>query len=245
MKRSTLEIVSNLPLAGNVFELVLAGDAAPFVPGQFAEIAVPGKFLRRPFSVCHAEDGRLTLVCRAAGSGTEILSGMERGRTLDALTGLGNGFDPGRAGDAPLLVGGGTGCAALYGLCRELIRRGKAVTAALGFGTASDIFYAEKFAALGAAVRVFTMDGTAGEAGPVTRAAEDGKYSYFYACGPAAMLRALDGVSAGGEYSMEARMGCGFGACMGCTVQTAGGPRRVCRDGPVFRKGEIIWPTQP
>ena len=100
MKRSTLEIVSNLPLAGNVFELVLAGDAAPFVPGQFAEIAVPGKFLRRPFSVCHAEDGWLTLVCRAAGSGTEILSGMERGRTLDALTGLGNGFDPGRAGDA-------------------------------------------------------------------------------------------------------------------------------------------------
>jgi dihydroorotate dehydrogenase electron transfer subunit len=244
MTQTVLEIEHNEPLALDTFELALRGEVPPCAPGQFAEIAVPGKFLRRPFSVCRSGSGSLTVIYRVSGGGTEMLSHMEPGEKLDVLTGLGNGFGLEKCGAAPLLIGGGTGVSAMYGLCRALMQRGARVTAALGFASAGDAFYAEKFAALGAETLLYTMDGSAGVRGAVTDALSGGGWSYFYACGPLPMLRALDNAGIDGEYSMEARMGCGFGACMGCTIKTANGPRRVCRDGPVFEKGEIIWPTQ-
>ncbi len=242
MKKVIFEITENSPLAAGVYRLRLAGDTSGVTaPGQFVNIALPGLYLRRPISVCDAEPGLLTLVYKVVGHGTEAMAAMGRGERLDVLTGLGNGFDTALAGDSPLLLGGGIGAAPLYWLARTLRAAGKRVCAVLGFNTEGDIFYEDEFRALGCDVTVATADGSYGAHGFVTNALPD-DYSFTYACGPEPMLRAVCDRAAGdGQLSFEARMGCGFGACMGCTRETVNGPKRVCRDGPVFRKGEILW----
>ena len=242
MKKGSFTVTENTPLTATVYRLRLAGDAsAVTAPGQFVNIALPGLYLRRPISVCDAGGGELTLIYKTVGRGTLAMAAMAPGQTLDVLTGLGNGFDVTLAGDSPLLLGGGIGAAPLYLLARRLRAAGKAVTAVLGFNTGDEVFYADEFRSLGCDVTVTTADGSFGTPGFVTDALPEG-YSFYYACGPGPMLRAVYDRAAGdGQLSFEARMGCGFGACMGCTRQTASGPKRVCKDGPVFRKGEILW----
>lgn len=211
-------------------------------PGKFVEVSLPGFFLRRPFSVCGVEGDELTLAVKLAGRGTQALHELPAGAQLEVLTGLGRGFDLARSGGAPLLLGGGSGTAPMLYLARELAALGTRPAAALGFGTAAECCFEREFRELCSDLRVFTQDGSRGERGLVTQALERGAYSFVYACGPLPMLRAVDEKSAApGQFSLEARMGCGFGACMGCTVETKNGPRRVCRDGPVFGLGEVRW----
>lgn len=211
-------------------------------PGKFVEVSLPGFFLRRPFSVCGVEGDVLTLAVKLAGRGTAALHELPAGAQLEVLTGLGRGFDLARSGGAPLLLGGGSGTAPMLYLARELAALGTRPAAAIGFGTAAECCFEREFRELCSDLRVFTQDGSRGERGLVTQALERGGYSFVYACGPLPMLRAVDEKSAApGQFSLEARMGCGFGACMGCTVETKNGPRRVCRDGPVFGLGEVRW----
>lgn len=211
-------------------------------PGKFVEVSLPGFFLRRPFSVCGVEGDELTLAVKLAGRGTQALHELPAGAQLEVLTGLGRGFDLARSGGAPLLLGGGSGVAPMLYLARELAALGTRPAAAIGFGTAAECCFEREFRELCSDLRVFTQDGSRGERGLVTQALERGGYSFVYACGPLPMLRAVDEKSAApGQFSLEARMGCGFGACMGCTVETKNGPRRVCRDGPVFGLGEVRW----
>ena len=243
MRQSTFEITANTALTADVYRLTLAGDSTAFTaPGQFLDIRLPERFLRRPISVCDWDDSSVTVLYKLAGAGTRAMAGMAPGTALDVLTGLGNGFDITAGGERPLLVGGGIGAAPLYRLAKELIARGSRPAAVLGFNTASDVFYEKEFRALGAEVILATADGSRGVKGFVTDAVQTaGAYSFVYACGPTAMLRALDGAVTGpGQYSFEERMGCGFGACMGCTCQTKNGARRVCRDGPVFAREEVL-----
>lgn len=210
-------------------------------PGKFVEVSLPGFFLRRPFSVCGVEGDELTLAVKLAGRGTQALHELPAGAQLEVLTGLGRGFDLARSGGAPLLLGGGSGTAPMLYLARELAALGTRPAAAIGFGTAAECCFEREFRELCSDLRVFTQDGSRGERGLVTQALS-GNYSFVYACGPLPMLRAVDEKSAApGQFSLEARMGCGFGACMGCTVETKNGPRRVCRDGPVFGLGEVRW----
>ena len=243
MKQSIFEILENTPLTETVFRLVLSGDtSAVTAPGQFVNIKLEGKFLRRPISVCDCEAGRLTLLYKVVGGGTAEMSRMKPGETLDILTGLGNGYDLSDAGDRPLLVGGGVGVPPLYMLAKQLIAAGKQVRVILGFNTAAEVFYPEEFRALGATVTVTTVDGTRGTRGFVTAALGEAPYTYFYTCGSEPMLRALHSATAtSGQYSFEERMGCGFGACMGCSCKTVTGWKRICREGPVLRKEEILW----
>lgn len=243
MKKGVFTLIKNEEFVPGFHRLTFAGDGSAVTrPGMFAEVEIPGYFLRRPFSVADASDSSLTLAVRVRGEGTAALTGAETGSRFDILTGLGNGFDLEPAGERPLLIGGGSGVPALYMACRELIARGARPVAALGFNSAGESFYAGDFAALGAEVVLYTADGSAGRRGVVTDALWDCEYTYVYACGGVPMLQIVDReADSGAQFSLEARMGCGFGACMGCTVETAGGPKRVCADGPVFRKGEVIW----
>lgn len=243
MKEVNYRVEANRSIARNVYELRLSGDTdAITAPGQFVNLLIDGCYLRRPLSVCCAEDGNLTLIYKVVGKGTEILSRMPQGSIINTLAGLGNGFDISRAGDRPLLIGGGVGVPPMYQLCRELISAGASPTVVLGFNTAADVFYREEFAALGVPVYVATADGSVGIKGFVTDAIRGLTYSYFYACGPEAMFRALEQVVVTpGEYSFEERMGCGFGACMGCSCKTKYGSKRICKEGPVLRREEVIW----
>ncbi len=242
MKKALFTIQKNEALTPTAWRMVLTGPAgAVTAPGQFVNIALPGLFLRRPISVCDADGDALTLLYKVVGKGTEQMAAMEPGETLDVLAGLGNGFDTAPAGERPLLLGGGIGAAPLYLLAKKLRAEGKEPQVVLGFNSADEVFYADKFKALGCAVTVATADGSFGVKGFVTDALPD-KYTYYYACGPEAMLRAVFAKAEGsGQLSFEERMGCGFGACMGCTRETVHGPKRVCKDGPVFRKEEIAW----
>ena len=243
MKQTTLTVTENTRLADGIYRLRLAGDTSAITaPGQFVNLKLSGFFLRRPISVCDWENGELTLIYKVLGHGTEAMTGMAVGTALDVLTGLGNGFDLSRSGEHPLLVGGGVGIPPLYGLAKRLTAQGKRVTAVLGFNRASEIFLAEEFRALGAEIILATADGSLGEKGFVTDVIARLDYTYFYACGPMPMFRALESIAkTDGEYSFEERMGCGFGACMGCTIDTVNGPKRVCREGPVFGREEIKW----
>ena len=234
MKQLTFEIQSNEQIAKNVYRMQLGGDTAGILPGQFVNIRVEGQFLRRPISVCNITDGILTIIYKVVGIGTEAMSHLLVGTQLDVLTVLGNGYDLTKAGDAPLLVGGGVGVPPMYMLARQLREMGKNVRVILGFNTKDEVFYEEEFRALGCDVTVTTVDGSHGVKGFVTNAL-DGKQSYYYTCGPLPMIKALlQAAGTNGEVSMEERMGCGFGACMGCTIQTTQGPKRVCKEGPVF-----------
>jgi dihydroorotate dehydrogenase electron transfer subunit len=240
MKQLTFEIKSNEQIAKNVYRMQLAGDTAGILPGQFVNIRVEGQFLRRPISVCNITDGILTIIYKVVGVGTEAMSHLPVGTQLDVLTVLGNGYDLTKAGDAPLLVGGGVGVPPMYMLARQLREAGKRVRVILGFNTKDEVFYEEEFRALGCDVTVTTVDGSHGVKGFVTNAL-DGQQSYYYTCGPLPMIKALiQAAGTHGEVSMEERMGCGFGACMGCTIQTTNGPKRVCKEGPVFAAEELI-----
>ena len=243
MKQVIFEIESNLPLTKDVYRCVLSGDTSAITaPGQFLEIALPGKFLRRPISVNDCRENSLTLIYKMVGHGTEQMSLLPAGTKLDILTGLGNGYDTTVSGDTPVLVGGGVGVPPLYGLCKTLLRQGKHPQVVLGFNKEAEIFLAEEFRALGVAVSIATADGSVGTKGFVTDVLKSLSYSYFYACGPLPMFRAMETVvTTGGQYSMEERMGCGFGACMGCSIQTKSGAKRVCKDGPVFPREEVFF----
>ena len=239
MKQRLFEIQSNEQIVKNVYRMQLAGDTAGILPGQFVNIRVQGQFLRRPISVCNITDGILSIIYKVVGVGTEAMSHLPIGTQLDVLTVLGNGYDLSKAGDAPLLVGGGVGVPPMYMLARQLREAGKAVRVILGFNTKDEVFYEEEFRALGCDVTVTTVDGSHGTKGFVTNAL-DGQQSYYYTCGPLPMIKALlQAAGTNGEVSMEERMGCGFGACMGCTIQTTQGPKRVCKEGPVFPANEL------
>ena len=241
MKQTILTIQGNDCIAKNVYRMQLAGDTEGILPGQFVNIRVAGQFLRRPISVCNITDGVLTIIYKVVGVGTEAMSHLPVGTPLDVLTVLGNGYDLNKAGDKPLLVGGGVGVPPMYMLARQLREMGKDIRVILGFNTKDEVFYEEEFCALGCDVTVTTVDGSHGVKGFVTNAL-DGQQSYYYICGPLPMIKALlQAAGTNGEVSMEERMGCGFGACMGCTIQTTKGPKRVCKEGPVFPAEELIF----
>lgn len=245
MERQIFEITGNRPLARNIFEMRLRGDASAVRrAGQFVAVAVEGCFLRRPISVCDFSEHEIVLIYKVVGKGTDIMASMQAGGRLDLLTGLGNGFDTEVSCRRPLLVGGGVGVPPLYRLAKDLAAAGKDVAAVLGFNSADEIFYADEFAAAGVRTIIATADGSRGVRGFVTDAIrEQGPdFDYFYACGPLPMLKALtQSTECDGQLSFEERMGCGFGACVGCTHPTTGGPKRICKEGPVLRRNEIIW----
>jgi dihydroorotate dehydrogenase electron transfer subunit len=243
MRQETDKIISNIQLAPHVYEMKLAAETGDIQPGQFVEIALPERYLRRPISVCNAEDHVLTLIYKVVGHGTADMAEMKAGGSLDLLLPLGNGYDLERAGSTPLCIGGGVGIPPLYLAARKLREQNREVKVILGFNTEEEIFYEEKFRELGCDVTVTTADGSYGISGFVKDALAAVKpYSYVYACGPMVMLKSLDQkIESEGEYSLEERMGCGFGVCLGCTIVTKNGPRRVCADGPVFRREDIQW----
>lgn len=241
MKQAILTITENEKLTASVYRMRLEGDTGELRPGQFVNIKLGGLFLRRPISVCDFENGVLTIIFKVVGRGTELMSSMRPGEKLDVLCGLGNGYDPAASGEAPLLIGGGVGVPPLYYLAKELIKKGKNVSVVLGFNTKEEIFYEEEFRALGCSVTVAAADGSYGVKGFVTDALPDGR-SYYYACGPEPMLKAVfRALDIPGEMSFEERMGCGFGACMGCSCKTVTGTKRICREGPVLKKEELLW----
>ena len=243
MKQLIYTVEENIPIAREVYKMTLLGDTSPITrPGQFVNLRLDGFYLRRPISVCDCEDGRLTIIYKVVGQGTKSLSLIAPGTAVDTLSGLGNGYSLEKRGESPLLVGGGVGVPPLYLLAKRLIEKGCRVSCVLGFNSAEDVFYEEEFSRLGAGVTVMTADGSYGSHGFVTDAIPGLSYSFFYSCGPEAMFRAMHGVMrTSGQYSFEERMGCGFGACMGCSCKTVTGFKRICREGPVMDSSDIIW----
>ena len=241
MKKSDFVIKSNIPLTKNVMEMKLSGDTRGITAGQFVNILVDGLFLRRPISVCDCDGETLTIIYKIVGKGTQKMSEMAVGKTLDVLTGLGNGYDLSVSGDFPLLIGGGVGVPPMYLLAKNLTALGKKVTVILGFNTKDEVFYENEFKKLGTEVIVSTADGSYGKKGFVTDVMPN-NCSYIYCCGPEPMLKAVYNASeTGAQFSFEERMGCGFGACMGCSCKTITGYKRICKDGPVLFKEEILW----
>ena len=242
MKQGLFEIVSNVPLTENVYKMVLQGDTSDITAsGQFVNIKLEGLYLRRPISVCDVQGDKLTIIYKVVGKGTKQMAQMTSGK-LDVLTGLGNGYDLTLSGDRPVLLGGGVGVPPMYMLAKQLVAQGKTVRVILGFNTASEVFYEAEFKALGCQVTVTTVDGSRGIKGFVTDAIKEMDYTYFYTCGPEPMLKAVHKTSVtSGQMSFEKRMGCGFGACMGCSCKTITGYKRICKEGPVMKKEEILW----
>lgn len=242
MKQGIFEIIENTTLTDSVYKMVLSGDVSAITaPGQFVNIQLDGLYLRRPISVCDLSENTVTIIYKVVGQGTKQLSQMTGGK-LDILTGLGNGYDLTVSGDKPVLIGGGVGVPPMYLLAKRLLAMGKQVQVILGFNTVSEIFYEEEFKKLGAQVYVTTVDGSYGTKGFVTDVLKDSDYSYFYTCGPEPMLKAVySTTNTSGQMSFEKRMGCGFGACMGCSCKTITGYKRICKEGPVMLKEEILW----
>ena len=242
MKQGIFKISSNQKLTDNVYKMVLVGDTSDITAcGQFINIQLDGLYLRRPISVCDCDETAVTIIYKVVGHGTEQMSKMVVGDTLDVLTGLGNGYDLSLSGNAPVLLGGGVGVPPLYMLAKNLVAQGKRVSVVLGFNTQSEVFYEQEFKDLGCDVTVTTVDGSYGVKGFVTNAYPN-DYTYFYTCGPEPMLKAIYKTSkTSGQLSFEERMGCGFGACMGCSCKTIAGYKRICKDGPVMQKEEILW----
>ncbi len=242
MKQIIYEIIDTRQLTETVFEMKLRGDVSGIKCGQFVNLLIDGLYLRRPISVCDLNGDTLTLVYKVVGKGTQKMSEMKVGEKLDVLTQLGNGYDLSLSGKSPLLIGGGVGVPPMFLCAKRLIGGGKSVTVVLGFNTKEEVFYEEEFKKLGAKVIVTTVDGSYGVKGFVTDAMKDLEYTYFYTCGPEPMLKAVYNASkTSGQFSFEERMGCGFGACMGCSCKTLYGNKRICKDGPVLVKEEIIW----
>lgn len=244
MKQSIFTIKSNQHLTDTVLKMVLAGDTSAITTcGQFVNIKLNGFFLRRPISVCDYDEKTLTILYKTVGKGTQYMSTLPSGTQLDILTGLGNGYDTTKSGQTPLLIGGGVGVPPMYRLAKDLILQDKTPTVILGFNTKEEAFYVEEFRALGVPVHVATADGSMGTKGFVTDVVKTlSDYTYFYTCGPEPMLKALcDVTNTSGQLSFEERMGCGFGACMGCSCETKYGTKRICKDGPVLEKEEIKW----
>ncbi len=243
MKQSVFEIRSNEALTDSIYKMVLVGDTSDITNcGQFINIKLDGFYLRRPISVCDYDEETITIIYKVVGEGTEVMSKMNAGVKLDVLCGLGNGFDTSKSLDKPVLIGGGVGVPPMYNLCKKLINEGKKVTVILGFNKKDEIFYEDEFKKLGADVKVTTVDGSYGIKGFVTDALKETDYSYFFTCGPMPMFKAIESTATtSGQYSFEERMGCGFGACMGCSCKTKYGNKRICKDGPVLEREEIIW----
>ncbi len=243
MKQGLFQITENRKIAKNTYLMVLKGDTSDITAsGQFINIKLDGLFLRRPISVCDCDSETVTIIYKAVGVGTEQMAKIKAGETLDVLTGLGNGYDLSKSGDRPLLLGGGAGVPPMYMLAKQLLKEGKKVSVVLGFNTQEEIFFIDEFKAIGCDVTVCTADGSVGVKGFVTDAMVNIDYTYFYTCGPEPMLKAIDKVAVtSGQLSFEERMGCGFGACMGCSCKTKYGNKRICKDGPVLNREEIIW----
>ena len=243
-KKNKYVIEENIKIAKDIYKMILSGDTSYITaPGQFINIEIDGFYLRRPISVCDYDDKTITIIYKVVGNGTEKLATYSKGIVLDILTGLGNGFDINVSGEKPLLIGGGVGCPPMYNLCKKLVKQNKKPVVVLGFNSKEDVFYEEEFKNLGAEVYISTADGSYGVKGFVTDVIKDlNEYTYYYACGPIPMLKAIYDTAKGtGELSFEERMGCGFGACMGCSCKTKYGNKRICKDGPVLKKEEIIW----
>lgn len=243
MTQGLMKITENKLIAERTYYMTLEGDTSAITaPGQFVNIKLDGFFLRRPISVCDCEDGKLTIIYKVVGNGTEKMSELSAGDELDVLCGLGNGYDTSKSGYSPVLIGGGVGVPPMYMLCKKLISEGKNVSVILGFNSEKEIFGVEEFEATGAKVYVATVDGSVGTKGFVTDVLKNIDYTYFYTCGPMPMFRAIEGIAkTSGQYSFEERMGCGFGACMGCSCKTKYGNKRICKDGPVLEREEIVW----
>ena len=245
MKQGIFEIKENIEIAKNTMKMVLEGDTSALTaPGQFVNIKIDGLFLRRPISVCDYNEKELTIIYKVVGAGTEVMADMTCGQELDILTGLGNGYNVSKAGECPLLIGGGVGVPPMYGLAKALLAANPQhkVQVILGFNSEEEVFYAEEFEKLGAEVYIATADGSVGTKGFVTDVMKDLEYSYFFTCGPLPMFKAIESIAVtSGQYSFEERMGCGFGACMGCSCKTKYGKKRICKDGPVLEREEIIW----
>ena len=243
MDQQFCTILENKPLTDLVWKMRLQADTSAITaPGRFVNLKLDGLYLRRPISICDWDETSLTLIYKVVGTGTQQMTKLQPGAVLDVLTNLGNGYDTSKAGDAPLLIGGGVGVPPMYGLAKRLAAEGKQVTVILGFNTKDEIFYEDEFKALGITVHVTTADGSYGTKGFVTDVMKDLSYSYFFTCGPMPMFKAIEKVAAtSGQYSFEERMGCGFGACMGCTCKTKYGNKRICKDGPVLEREEIVW----
>lgn len=242
MKQGIYDILLNEPLTNDVYKMILKGDTQSITtPGQFINIQLDGKYLRRPISVCDYDDETITIIYKVVGEGTNLMKNLSVGESLDVLTGLGNGYDISKS-TKPLLIGGGVGVPPMYNLAKTLIANGQKPVVVLGFNTKAEIFYEEEFKAIGCDVFVTTVDGTYGIKGFVTDAMKDLDYDYFYTCGPLPMFKAVyNATDVSGQFSFEERMGCGFGACMGCSCKTKYGNKRICKDGPVLVKEEIIW----
>jgi len=245
MKQGIYEILSNKEIAKNTMEMVLSGDTSALnAPGQFVNIQLDGFYLRRPISVCDYDDEKITIIYKVVGKGTEAMAEMVCGQTLDVLNGLGNGYNTKKVGEKPVLIGGGVGVPPMYGLAKQLIKEKpeRNVKVILGFNSAEEVFYKEEFEKLGAEVYIATADGSVGTKGFVTDVLKTLDYDYFCTCGPMPMFKAIEAMAAtSGQYSFEERMGCGFGACMGCSCKTKYGNKRICKDGPVLEREEIIW----
>ena len=243
MKQSIFEIRSNVALTDTAYKMVLAGDTSAITAsGQFVNIQLDGLFLRRPISICDYDDESFTIIYKVVGKGTEAMAAMAPGTKLDILTGLGNGYDISLVGEKPVLMGGGIGVPPMYNLAKKLLAAGKEIQVILGFNTASEVFYEEEFKALGCSVTVPTVDGSYGVKGFITTPLENMDYDYFCTCGPEPMLKAVyKATKTPGQMSFEERMGCGFGACMGCSCKTLTGYKRICKEGPVMKKEEILW----
>ena len=243
MTQGIYKVISNVKIAPTVYKMELSGDASALTrPGQFINFKIDGLYLRRPISVCDYTENTITVIYKVVGVGTEILSKAQKDDEFDILVGLGNGFDTTKESKKPLLIGGGVGIPPLFNLCKKLIAEGKSASVVLGFNNKNEIFYEDEFKALGANVVVTTVDGTYGTKGFVTNAITDIDYDFFYTCGPLPMFKAIESTATtSGQYSFEERMGCGFGACMGCSCKTKYGNKRICKDGPVLDREEIIW----
>ena len=243
MTQGIYEILSNEKIALNVYKMILCGDTSAITAsGQFVNLKLDGKFLRRPISICDYDDKTITIIYKVVGTGTEQMCEMSAGEKIDILVGLGNGYNLDKSGDRPLLLGGGVGVPPMYNLCKKLIEQGKKVSVVLGFNTKEEVFLEEDFKALGADETVTTADGSYGIKGFVTDAMKEIDYTYFFTCGPMPMFKAIEATAVtSGQYSFEERMGCGFGACMGCSCKTKYGNKRICKDGPVLEREEIIW----
>ncbi len=243
MNQVMMKIIGNKKIADRTYLMKLEGDTSAITkPGQFVNIRLDGFFLRRPISVSDCENGRLTVIYKVVGSGTRAMSELPEGEELDVLSGLGNGYDTSKSGSSPVLIGGGVGVPPMYMLCKRLIAEGKRVTVILGFNSEKEVFGVDEFKAAGAEVYVTTADGSVGTKGFVTDVLKNLDYTYFYTCGPMPMFKAIENIAeTSGQYSFEERMGCGYGACMGCTCKTKYGNKRICKDGPVLEREEIVW----